>query len=420
MSESDFNPLIFKKPLLENEENFSTIADGNLNTGDLQVPVTQAVDNLFAQYQQLQAQNEQLQDKFFALADVMYQMLAFINAQRLYQNRPAIMANDIANIIENNLVLAEITTHLRESAITSTLGIITQFDEAQEYLRQHVMQAWKERFAGEERQKLGEKLLGINAQESSNSKATENAPNGETPASKEPVATEATAHSSEENSVTAEQAEAAVQSEENSATAEQAETSTHSDENSAIAEQEEASAHSEENSATAEQAETSTHSEENSTIAEQAEATAHSEENSAIAEQAETAVQSEENSAIAEQMEEVAHSEENLAITEQAEATAHSEEHLATAQHTENSPISEQATHSAIAPPIDSALISHDTNIDDELIEQEVTITEADINQMQIEVHNDDLEDINYLKNQSYKVSDHDIDAEDFFDEAVD
>lgn len=162
MSDTDFNPLVFKEILETEDDEFHTIASGVLDTSNLQrkEDIQQHYQHLLAHYQRLQAQHEQLHDKALALADVMYQMLAFINAQRLYQNQDAIMANDIANTIEKNVVLTEITTQLREAAIESKLGLIAQFDETQEYLRTHVMQTWKQHFTSEEeRNPLGKKLF---------------------------------------------------------------------------------------------------------------------------------------------------------------------------------------------------------------------------------------------------------------------
>lgn len=160
MSEKEFNPFVFKDILQEQEPEYSTIATGRLDTqvtpADTQ---RRAYEELLVQNHMLRRENDTLKDNFFALAEVMYQMLAFINAQRLYQGKDPIMGNDIANTVEGNLVLAEMTQQLREASIASELGVISQFSMAQNYLRSSVMQAWKIRFAGEERAALGEKLL---------------------------------------------------------------------------------------------------------------------------------------------------------------------------------------------------------------------------------------------------------------------
>lgn len=163
MSDNDFNPLVFKNILEEYVEEVRISA-----AEETQTSPTHSLENLeqhyqalLEQYQNLQAQQQDLQEKFFALADVMYQMLAFINAQRLYQDKAAIMANDIADIVENNLILTQLSNHLREAAIASSLGIVSQFDNAQNHLRDTVMYAWQQRFHSEERDSLAQKLLGL-------------------------------------------------------------------------------------------------------------------------------------------------------------------------------------------------------------------------------------------------------------------
>lgn len=161
MSDSDFNPLVFKDVLQDEDSELNTISTGVLDIEGLQYKgnIQQNYQKLLEQHQQLEIQYEELHDNVLALADIMYQMLTFINAQRLYQNQAPIMANDIANIIEVNPIMAEITVDLREAAIKSTLGLISQFDEAQNYLRENVMHVWQHRFAGDERTALGEKLF---------------------------------------------------------------------------------------------------------------------------------------------------------------------------------------------------------------------------------------------------------------------
>lgn len=161
MSDSDFNPLVFKEVPKDEDSEPNTIATGVLDIEGLQYKgnIQQNYQNLLEQHQQLEAQYEQLHDNVLALADIMYQMLTFINAQRLYQNHPPIMANDIANVIEVNPIMAEITANLRDAAIKSTLGLISQFDDAQNYLRTNVMQVWQERFASDERAALAAKLF---------------------------------------------------------------------------------------------------------------------------------------------------------------------------------------------------------------------------------------------------------------------
>lgn len=51
------------------------------------------------------------------------------------------------------------SNHLREAAIASSLGIISQFEDAQNHLRNTVMYAWQQRFHSEERESLAKKLF---------------------------------------------------------------------------------------------------------------------------------------------------------------------------------------------------------------------------------------------------------------------
>lgn len=161
MDNNDFNPLVFKNILDKDVEEVQiTAAEQKPQENALSAQaLMQHYQTLAAQYQHLQAQQQDLQEKFFALADVMYQMLAFINIQRLYQGKNVIMANDIADTVENNPILTQLSNHLREAAIASSLGIISQFEDAQNHLRNTVMYAWRQRFHSEERESLAKKLF---------------------------------------------------------------------------------------------------------------------------------------------------------------------------------------------------------------------------------------------------------------------
>ena len=104
-------------------------------------------DKLYRQYQEQKQRADALQDSFFASADVMYEMLAYLNASRLYHGKDAIMASDINGIVENNPILNTLANDLRQTSIESGIGIVSELPESQEHLREHVMNVWRIRMA---------------------------------------------------------------------------------------------------------------------------------------------------------------------------------------------------------------------------------------------------------------------------------
>ena len=104
-------------------------------------------DKLYRQYQEQKQRADALQDSFFASADVMYEMLAYLNASRLYHGKDAIMASDINGIVENNPILNTLANDLRQTSIESGIGIVSELPESQEHLREHVMNVWRTRMA---------------------------------------------------------------------------------------------------------------------------------------------------------------------------------------------------------------------------------------------------------------------------------
>ena len=104
-------------------------------------------DKLYQRYQEQKARADALKDSFFACADVMYEMLAYLNASRLYHGKDAVMASDINGIVENNPILNAIANDLRQTSIESGIGIVSELPESQEHLREHVMNVWRTRMA---------------------------------------------------------------------------------------------------------------------------------------------------------------------------------------------------------------------------------------------------------------------------------
>lgn len=102
-------------------------------------------DKVFLRYQEQKKRADDLQESFFACADVMYEMLAYLNAARLFDGKKPIMASDINAIVENNPILNELCNDLRRTSIESGIGIVSELAASQENLRQQVMQAWEAR-----------------------------------------------------------------------------------------------------------------------------------------------------------------------------------------------------------------------------------------------------------------------------------
>ena len=164
----DINPLVPAWQLLQEEispavaaASATPAAAGEAQTADGSALYTQAeYDKLYQRYQEQKARADALKDSFFACADVMYEMLAYLNASRLYHGKDAVMASDINGIVENNPILNAIANDLRQTSIESGIGIVSELPASQEHLRQHVMTAWKNRMAEPgERGRIHEQLF---------------------------------------------------------------------------------------------------------------------------------------------------------------------------------------------------------------------------------------------------------------------
>ena len=164
----DINPLVPAWQLLQEEispavaaASATPAAAGEAQTADGPALYTQAeYDKLYQRYQEQKARADALKDSFFACADVMYEMLAYLNASRLYHGKDAVMASDINGIVENNPILNAIANDLRQASIESGIGIVSELPASQEHLRQQVMTAWKNRMAEPgERGRIHEQLF---------------------------------------------------------------------------------------------------------------------------------------------------------------------------------------------------------------------------------------------------------------------
>ena len=154
LNPDDINPLVPAWQLLQEEISPAVAAASAVSAeSEEKVPdepplYTQSeYDKLYRQYQEQKQRADALQDSFFASADVMYEMLAYLNASRLYHGKVAIMASDINGIVENNPILNTLANDLRQTSIESGIGIVSELPESQEHLREHVMNVWRTRMA---------------------------------------------------------------------------------------------------------------------------------------------------------------------------------------------------------------------------------------------------------------------------------
>ena len=150
----DINPLVPAWQLLQEEISPAVAAASAVSAEpeekapDAPTLYTQEeYDKIYRQYQEQKARADALQDSFFASADIMYEMLAYLNASRLYHGKDAVMASDINGIVENNPILNALANDLRQASIDSGIGIVSELAASQEYLRTQVMNAWKARMA---------------------------------------------------------------------------------------------------------------------------------------------------------------------------------------------------------------------------------------------------------------------------------
>ncbi|WP_298644257.1 hypothetical protein [uncultured Cardiobacterium sp.] len=156
------NPLVPAWQLLQQDIDPAVVVQAAAAAEEQREAVyTQAeYDKLYRRYLEQKARSEALQDSFFACADVMYEMLAYINAARLFYGKEPVMASDINAIVEDNPVLNELCNDLRQASIDSGIGIVSEMAASQENLRQKVMLAWKARMHnGSERKRIKGRLF---------------------------------------------------------------------------------------------------------------------------------------------------------------------------------------------------------------------------------------------------------------------
>ena len=156
------NPFVPAWQLLQQEINPVVVAQAAATAEEYREAVyTQAeYDKLYRQYLEQKARADALQDSFFASADVMYEMLAYLNAARLFDGKEPVMASDINAIVEDNPILNELCNDLRQASIQSGIGIVSELAASQENLRQKVMQAWKIRMRNSsERKRIKNQLF---------------------------------------------------------------------------------------------------------------------------------------------------------------------------------------------------------------------------------------------------------------------
>ena len=88
-------------------------------------------DKLFRQYDAWKKHAKSLEEGFFAIADMMYETLAFLNAVRLMQGKTPLMITDINAIIESNAVLSQLTNDIRQASIESGYGLVSELVNSQ-------------------------------------------------------------------------------------------------------------------------------------------------------------------------------------------------------------------------------------------------------------------------------------------------
>ncbi|MDO5091628.1 MAG: hypothetical protein Q4D61_08785 [Cardiobacteriaceae bacterium] len=117
-------------------------------------------DKLFRQYDAWKRHAKTLEEGFFALADMMYETLAYLNGTRLYQGKAPLMLTDINAIIENNTILAQLTNDIRHASIASGYGLVSELVESQNHLRNGILADWAEKMQNPElRPSIAEELL---------------------------------------------------------------------------------------------------------------------------------------------------------------------------------------------------------------------------------------------------------------------
>lgn len=117
-------------------------------------------DKLFRQYDAWKQHAKTLEEGFLATADIMYEILAYLNGIRLFQGKAPLMITDINAIIENNAILSQLTNDIRHASIESGYGLVSELTESQNHLRNGILATWAEKMKDPElRPKIAEKLL---------------------------------------------------------------------------------------------------------------------------------------------------------------------------------------------------------------------------------------------------------------------
>lgn len=144
MQEQEFeNPFVPTWQLLDDEINPTPVA---ATTGEDGTPLysQKEYDKIYNLYLQEKARSDELLAGFLAAVDIMYEMLAYLNAARLFHGAEPMMVTDINIIIENNPILNRLCNELRQTSIESGIGVISEIHASQEHLRRKVMLAWKQ------------------------------------------------------------------------------------------------------------------------------------------------------------------------------------------------------------------------------------------------------------------------------------
>ena len=102
-------------------------------------------DKLFRQYDAWKKHAKSLEEGFFAIADMMYETLAFLNGIRLFQGKAPLMITDINAIIENNPILNQLTNDIRQASIDSGYGVVSELVNSQNHLRNGVLAQWADK-----------------------------------------------------------------------------------------------------------------------------------------------------------------------------------------------------------------------------------------------------------------------------------
>lgn len=117
-------------------------------------------DKLFRQYDAWKHHAKTLEEGFFAIADMMYETLAFLNGIRLFQGKAPLMITDINAIIENNAILSQLTNDIRHASIESGYGLVSELVESQNHLRNGILAEWAEKMQDPAlRPQIAEELL---------------------------------------------------------------------------------------------------------------------------------------------------------------------------------------------------------------------------------------------------------------------